>query len=259
MIFLQNAFLKVGLSDAGALCWLENVQDGWGNVIVSPAPGLFRAVLQWQQNWEHVAFPQEQTVCAEADTQQAWFRMHTLHTEEHDFDVSVTLHVQLDGDQLHMDAAVENRSEAMITDVYFPCVGEIRSLGDGEPTLLWPQHAGRRITHVGRYLAQRDDFDRRHQISMTYPGGYSGGASMSWMMLEDRHNALYFGSHDARFHATMLRAVGDEAEEGFLTLEFDKLAMICPGKTWQGPENVLMLYTGSWQRGASVYRKWADT
>ncbi|HML49675.1 MAG TPA: hypothetical protein PKE04_23305, partial [Clostridia bacterium] len=100
MISLRNDVLRADFTDQGALIHLENVRDGVGNIIAVPASGLFRMVLQWGDNWEHAVLPQEQAVTASGNDSETWFRLDRVHTEERDFDVSVTLHARLDGDGL---------------------------------------------------------------------------------------------------------------------------------------------------------------
>ncbi|MEG0767987.1 MAG: hypothetical protein RR482_09740, partial [Clostridia bacterium] len=253
MKYLQNDVLRLGLDDHGALVWLENLRSGLGNVIQTPTDGLFRMVLQHGENWEDVVFASEQSCEVTVQDTSAKVMMHGLKTCDGMHDIHVTLTLRLEGTRMCFDAEIDNRADVLVTDFYYPRIGAIRTLGRGKPDLLWPQQSGERYTNIGQYLAEDDKSDSAHTLSITYPGM----ASMCWTALEDGDQCMYLGCHDPLFHAAALRAVGSERQD--VILEVDKLSFVRQGEVWKNPQSVLMLYTGSWRRGADVYAAWART
>ncbi len=253
MFTLQNDFLKTCFDGQGTLTHLENKQNGRGNVIARPEP-LYRVIYQLGDNWENVAYAQDQRTAVTQDGNTLTIRVTGLRSKDAVIDASLALTARLDGQQLIFNAEVDNRSDALITDFFYPRVGAIKTLGEGKIDLVWPFQSGQRITNVLERLAVTGDtFDGRFKLDMSYPGP----ASMCWMSLADGGQSLYLGSHDEKHHLTVLRALGSEADDA--TLEVDKLAFVKPGEAWTCPPSVLMLYQGDWKPGADCYAAWART
>jgi hypothetical protein len=151
---------------------------------------------------------------------------------------------------------VDNRDDALVTDVVYPQIGVIKSLAGGKPALLWPHECGQMVCNVGERLSdQTYAREEASALTLTYPGL----ASMQWMALVDGGQTLYLGGQDPLFHVTELRASGSQADRGAITLALDRFAFVKAGETWSGPETVLKLYTGSWHHGADAYIRWAAT
>ncbi len=250
MVTLSNAGLRCDLDQQGRIIWLENRQSSGGNIIKTPVD-LFKAVLHRGGNWEDVAFQDRQSITVSGGGDQARVVVHGMQTRMGLSDIDLTLTLALDGGQLVFGAEIANHSDATLNDFYYPCLGAIDSLGHGRPDLIYPDRGGVKYINVCETLADLDQYDSWQTIAAPYPWWLS----MSWMMLTDGDQCLYYGSHDDLFHACTLRAVGSDRRD--VTLEVDKMAFVKPGETWQAPAAVVSLYQGSWRQGADIYGQWA--
>ncbi len=252
MVKLENIALKACFDNNGAIVYLENKLDGRGNIIQRPE-SLFRLICQMNENWEHVVEAKDQKITVIEEADAVHFEMSRLCSRGGaDMEISARFSVQLAMDRLLFSATMENKSDAEITDFYFPRIGAISTLGVGKPDLIWPYESGQRVTNICEHLFDRGlNSDGPFVLSMSYPGL----ASMCWMGLADGDQSLYLGCHDDKHHVTLLRAIGSAAAD--TTLEIDTLAFVMPGETWTSPASVLMLYQGDWKRGADCYAQWA--
>ncbi len=252
MLELSNGILRLSLDEQGRLTALENLKTGKGNIINQPA-FLFRAILKNGENWEDVACAQNAEATVRLDGQQAVISVAALNTRMGRQEIAITLRLWLDGEQVHFGAEIANHSQTTVTDFFYPCIGEIRTLGEGKPGLLYPNYFGEYHTDICGELKGLSGWDSQHVITIPYP--YT--LSMQWMTLIDGDQCLYFSGRDDQFYASFLRAVG--SEEGGVTLEMNKLSFVEPGETWECPEYVMWLYEGTWQQGAAEYRDWANS
>lgn len=253
MVTLQNDALKAVFDARGTLVHLETLRNGRGNIIARP-DALFQAVYVLDDNWEQVAFAKGQVIEVSGETDAVAIHVRGLRSKDAFVEIDLLLRVTLEADRLVFTAEIDNRSDALLTDFCYPRIGAVTTLGCGKPDLLWPNEAGMRYTNIVEHLdGLGDRYDGRYTLSMSYPEL----ASMAWMGLEDGDQALYLGSHDDKFHLTLLRAIGSDDHDA--VLELDKLAFVKPGEHWACPPAVLMLYQGDWKRGADAYAVWART
>lgn len=250
MAFLKNDFVKLSVDERGRIDELSLA--GGHNVIARPAP-LFRAVMLKGENWECTALGEDQTLRVIQEEDAIRIQADRLSSRMGDLDISVEMTLRLDGDQIRFGSTLDNRSDATVNEWFYPCLGEIDTLEGGRPDLLFPRHLGERVRDVGAYLQNIRRRDGLHELSATYPGPMS----MQWMILEDGGTCLYLTGHDAKIHASALRAKGSEA--GGVTLEMNKMAFVRPGEKWVCPEYLARLYRGSWMEGAREYAAWASS
>lgn len=253
MAVLQNEHIRLAVDENGRLTHLERLFGGHGNVIETPADGLFRIVMKAGDNWEDVAFPKDQKHAVSMEGDTLHIAVKKLVTRDHTANVRVDMRIRLQGEQILFDASIENHDTVMVNDFFYPCIGRIKTLSGGKPDLLWPNCAGERLPDIGAHVGSLGDWDGEHVMSGTYPGLLS----MQWMSLVDQKECLYFAGHDALFHASVLRVAGSRDHD--ITLEMDKLCFVRPGETWECPPYVLWLYEGSWLKGAREYAAWAKT
>ncbi len=256
MYRLENACLSAEFDDRGRLTELACSEY---NVIDSPAADSFRLVFRKGGNWENVVFGHEQEFNTDLSGDELRFHAERLRCRDgSSAEIALTLVVKLTEDRLRFWAEIDNRDEdALITDFEYPNVGVIKSLGGGKPALLFPNQSGTRISNIGEYLSRRGP--SREQGNCTFSETYPGHASMQWMALEDSGYTLFLTSYDADHYVTAMNARGSTEDRGAVTLLFDKMAFVKPGEHWKYPEAALMLYQGSWRKGADAYVEWSRT
>ena len=252
MYTICNDFISLTLNDKAYLTSLENLKNGKGNVIARPRP-IFRAVLQNGENWEDVVFADNCDMSIAAEGECLTVQVNKVGTNMGEQDIRMTLTLRLDGEKVHCGAVIDNHSQTTLNDFFYPCVGAIKTLGEGKPGLLYPELYGEYHTDIISELSNAQNWDGWCELVKPYP--YT--LSMQWMTLIDGEQCLYLTGHDSLFHASSLRAVGGEEED--VTLEMGKLGFVEPGETWECPEYVMWLYEGAWQQGADEYRAWAST
>lgn len=252
VVTVENEWYLVSVDTYGRLVHLERKGSGYGNIIGHKVPSLFRAVLKQGANWEDVQGVEDQQF--EVFSQGAFLYVKTSHLYQRQIEVVLTLH--LDGSFLHFDADVSNNDTCMVTDVYFPCLGGIKTLKGGQPGLLWPDCTGQWMENVASHIGKQSEFGGTQLLSATYPGPLS----MQWMSLVDGDEVLYYAGHDELFHTSSLRVLSVEQDKDRLIgLESDKMAFVKAGEQWHHPECVVSLYQGSWREGADEYATWTKT
>ncbi len=252
MVSIRNEYLSLSLDEKGHLVELANHKAGGGNIIARPVP-LFHTILQNGNNWEEVAYADNAELTVSATGQQAFIRVSALNTRQSHFEMEITLTLSLVGERVLFDAEIVNPTDATVTDFFYPCIGGIRSLGAGAPSLLYPAGYGELHTDIIRELQTRVGRDTIMLLSGIYPFTLS----MQCMMLTDAEYCLYLAAQDPQFHIHSMLAQGSEA--GDVTLKMDKMIFVRPGQRWKNPQYTLWLYRGTWQQGAEAYRAWADT
>ena len=252
VITVENEWYTVSVDTYGRLIHLERKGSGYGNIIEGEGTPLFRAVLKQGDNWEHVqGVEDQQYVVTRKDS-----TLYITASQLYQANIGVVLTLRLDGPFLHFEADISNADTCMVTDVYYPCLGGIKSLKGGKPGLLWPDCTGQWIEDIGAHLAKENAFGGTQLMSATYPGPLS----MQWMSLVDGDEVLYYAGHDELFHTSSLRVLGtDQNGDRTIVLETDKMAFVKPDESWHYPECVVSLYQGSWREGANEYASWAKS
>jgi hypothetical protein len=149
MAVLQNEHIRLEVDEYGRLTHLERLSGGHGNIIETPADGLFRIVMKAGDNWEDVAFPRDQKYAVSSEGDTLHIAVEKLVTKDHTVNVHVDMRIRLSGEQVLFDASIENRDTVMVNDFFFPCIGRIKTLSGGKPSLLWPNCAGERLPDIG--------------------------------------------------------------------------------------------------------------
>lgn len=260
MYKLSNELITAEFDGLGRLTSLQKC--GGENIIAAPAEDSFQLVFCKGTDWENTAFGGKQVFEVMQGENSLSFRCGKLHTKRMDADISVTLKVALEGDQLVYTADIDNREDALITDFTYPFSGEVGSIGlDKVPALLWPNHCGAMVSNIGQYLDNLPPTweAHPHSLSITYPGGHSAGGSMQWMALTDGENTLSFSGRDEMFYASELRVIGGQKTHGTANMTLCRLPFAQKGEVWQSAPVLLTLYTGDWHRAAKEYRAWAET
>lgn len=250
MAVLSGQFLTLSVNERGQIDALY--LNGGRNMIARPV-GLFRAILRTGDNWEDVAFAEQQTPRISQGADTIVITADQLKTRDGVRDISVTMTIRLQNDRLTFDSEIRNASDSVVNEWIYPCIGTVETLEGGQPDLLFPRCIGERIVHVCDYLKSMDKREALHEISAAYPSPMS----MQWMLLEDGDTCLYLSGRDDLFYTGALRAKG--SDEGGVTLEMNKFGFVKPGETWVCPSYLLWPYRGSWMEAAREYADWAST
>ena len=84
-----------------------------------------------------------------------------------------------------------------------------------------------------------------------YPGKM---ATTNSFIIDGTDNGLYFGSHDKSFQITLHTAQANVADKT-VEMMMVKLPFLTEGKTFECGNFILAPYTGSWHKGADIYRE----
>ncbi len=165
-------------------------------------------------------------------------------------DVKLTLRVELDGERLVYTSELENHSGMYVTDLEFPRVGKLSSLGDGKPTLFISQQPGKLIHNIGETLS--NGWRHRENGSNTIKALYPGEAMLGFYALLDRTSSLFMTSLDPDFVACEQKLWGDPDDCGKMILSMCRFPCVADG-TYKNAPIALTLYKGDWHRGADEY------
>ncbi|MBQ8510369.1 MAG: hypothetical protein IJ493_10740 [Clostridia bacterium] len=265
MMLIENESLRLGLDESGRIVSLSGKSGGMTELIDTPAEDFFYMTLADTSAKdtckEILVWAHEQEVFASRTDTSADFRIERLKIDNGRddagwADISVTFHVTLDGENIIFNADIDNRTDLLITDFEYPRVGVIKSLGDGKPTLFWPDQPGKLYNNIGERLSSAwvHRENGSNQMKITYPGT----GMMGTCALLDRSNSLFLSIHDPDFIAAELKVIGDPDNRGAITLTVDKNLCIRRGK-FTTPPIQLKLYRGDWHHGAADYAAWMQT
>jgi hypothetical protein len=254
---IEDSQLKLSLDGLGRIVHLENKTSKYGNVIDHPSDGMFKMVAKRGGNWEDVVFPEKQTYQIKKTGNALLVTVSKIVTRDATSDVSLAMTISLNQGKLTFDAEIDNRQkDLMVTDFVYPQLGVIKTLGLGKPDLLWPNQSGEWCTNIGDMLSgMRDTREGAYTRSINYPGN----ASMQWMSLVDGEQCLYLSGRDSEFYSTILSVKGSKKSPGSITMTLNRLSFVKTNQKWKSPQSVMMLYTGSWRKGADDYSKWASS
>lgn len=257
---LENKFLRLSFDDGGRLISIKNNKSGGANIISTPANDCFMMTLADEKCKEIIVWGHEQTAEATFSEDTASFKFKRLKLDNGRADagfadISLTLYVKLDDENIIFTAGIENKTDMLITDFEYPRVGAIKSLGDGKPTLFWPEQPGRLYMNAGERLSNmtRHRENGSNCMKITYPGT----AMMGACALLDNTNSLFLTINDPDFISSELKVAGDSSDFGALTLIIDKHLCAKSGIISTAPIK-LHFYSGSWHKGAGEYAKWIE-
>ena len=258
MYTLKNKFLEAKLDDAARIVSLKR-RDG-GNILTRPVDEGFRAVLAFAEaeRLENVALGSRQKWRVRATKTRIEYAADRLSCSDgsradNAAACKVVLRVELSGEELVFTSEVQNGTDAYFTDLEFPRVGELKSLGDGIPVLFVPVQTGRAYADPGARLSKSD---AREQFSNAMNFVYPGPISMQWVALCGRKYCLALEGNDATFSASAFRVSGRLGGEGAMVLLYDRYVSVNPRAHAAHPPVKLKFYEGDWHRCAEEYAAW---
>ena len=258
-MILENSKLLAEFDEKARLVRLIDSSNGI-NVIEKPTDDAFRLILADDRCKENIVFGGAQDFRAEKQGDRLVFTTESLsidngRADSGKVDLTLSLCVTLDGDRLSFTAKIANQTDMRILDFEYPRLGVIKTLGDGKPTLFWPDQPGRFIYNIGENLSRRTP--NRENGSNTIKMSYPGPATLGLMALTDRSETLSVAIKDPDFIAAELKVVGDHNDIGAITLVVDKNLCMKSGEMTTAPID-MKLYRGDWHEAADDYREFID-
>ena len=198
-----------------------------------------------------------------------WEKVRSLHGGEHD--ISFRTSITLDDGKLTFGATVVNRSEFIVEYACFPCLGEI-SMPPGEEELgaLGAGSYMQRIPLMPKFAGRNDYYGTDH------PTANMGTPDTPFVLAAGSGKGLYAGCHEAQVRELVQFVFtvkpGVDLGDGYGCGEFAPGAgaarldlSVCsfvfagPGETREISPLVLAPYSGTWHRGADIYKEWRKT
>ncbi len=255
---LANEHIYLSLSADGRRFELGFAGQG---PTLSGERGLFDVMVGVGRRREWGIAPEEQTARVTRDGKALVARYAALHHAGTDHGVQLELRFTLEGDGVVCEARIDNQSDVVIEELWFPWVGPFRSLGpDPESdTLILPHGFGRRIKKPADYVEAQHTLymapDQKRVLACShYPGGTM---TMNWFGLYGGGKSLGLLSLDPTFQTTGLHLARDTST-GRLSAGFVRYPFLAR-ESWTAPRSVLRLHHGDWHADARAYRQWADS
>ncbi len=259
MYTLKNNFIEICLDDKARVVSLINLKKSKENIIVKPCDESFFINCKNCEDWEDHIISSDQQFEVTQDKNSINYHSEKIYALSGLKNISLTLSINLADEEVVFDANINNNEkDIVITDFEYPKVGVIKTIGDNEPSLLFPIQNGLRYDKVGSYLSSLPESreNRSNCIRTGYPGN---NGSMHWMALETKTETLFLQCRDNLHHSSEMRADGSREDKGAITLVFNILPFVKHAESWDAPSTHMMLYIGSWHKGADSYREWAKT
>ncbi len=222
--------------------------------------GLFDMMVGVGKRREAGIPPGEQTAKVTSDGKTLVARYEKVRYGGKDYNAQVELSFTLEAEAVVCEARLENKSDIVIEEFWFPWVGPFRSLGPDQEsdTLVLPHGFGRRVKNVAAYVEDQHTAymapDQKRVLACShYPGGTM---TMNWFGIYGGGKALGLLSLDETFQTTGLNLARDTST-GRLSAGFVRYPFLEKG-SWRSPRSVLRLHHQDWHADSRAYRKYAD-
>lgn len=191
-------------------------------------------------------------------------------------DVTVTMRIELAGEQIRFDLEVDNRTPYKIAEAWCPVVGGVNGIGAREDTQEMIPSAG---ASTGSNLFKQ--FVPACELGSPYPEvayGYPAVMSMPWGDIYNTKTGrgMYIGCHDDICRYKVLRfelqpGLGHRecgswplpGEAGNLpvgmVINWTQFPYSAPGEKYVAPPVILQFHDGDWHQGSKIFRKWYDS
>jgi hypothetical protein len=202
-----------------------------------------------------------------------------LRNERGEFNLGVTLWIELVGVDVQFRCEVRNGTPHQLGEVWYAMLGGMRGFGDGEDA----RDAEVLLPHATRFWQQpifRDFGNTRGQTLGTLSGehsfSYPGFMCMPWMSLfhPKRKRALYSAALEETPRVKAIRfaldpGLAEKRADGNwprpdevgdlplgLTMNWVHFPFTKPGDTFTSAPVVFRCHDGGWRESAAIYRKW---
>ncbi|MGD1041913.1 MAG: DUF6259 domain-containing protein [Sedimentisphaerales bacterium] len=261
IITLESDKIKLELTQAGQINSLYNKTTGT-EFFHTDKPTGWKVITSLGQWRGHPISDSMNVGCMHLTGNQAQIQFDGLIGDEQTrLDIILTLMYKLKGDQIELQARIDNRSPETVKEIWFPFVSGFKKITPqlmdhltlpmvigailDEPAKNLPY--GRFVTRAGGKFFTHDGWSH-------YPLPYPGVASMAWMDFFNQAEGLYLGVHDVHCPTTSLLARG-RTDLGDFQLGFGRYPFVLPGEQWESAIYILKLHTGDWHAGARCYRE----
>jgi len=185
-----------------------------------------------------------------------------------DINIVFIAKVRNDSNEIIFNIEVENNSENIVEEVWFPVICGLKGVGKPEETeLILPE---RRVMNPFANLPETGVSWEHGCISFHrwYPGY---GMSMQWIDFNSGSQGLYIASYDKSctltgFHMEKypeeglgLYALVNMPKAEGLHVSINKFPYLRPGNKWKSAEAIVSPHCGDWHIAADKYRAWALT
>ena len=283
-VILENESLRVGLDESTGAILAVFDKIGGINLITEPRLAEnFRLLLPMPKMEANYVLGMEQAAPdMEQEPEAATFHWAgPLTNERGEYDLDVTLRIQLQAENLTVSCRVHNDTVHDLAEVWFAMIGGMTGLAPGD--------AGRKTMALlpdANKLWQQNLFadfgNTRGQTLGVHTGEhgffYPGGMSMPWLSFYDvdQNRALYCAALEQTPRVKMIRfslepglaerRIGGnwprKEEVGDLPLglvmNWTHFPYTKPGDTFESASVVLQFHDGDWRDSAALYRKWFD-
>lgn len=183
------------------------------------------------------------------------------------FDLRVKVIIELEdgSDEFHMWIEIANNDKGQVTQIWFPWIKGLTTIGDGDDDLLaYPSAGGSLIPNPMDYFPHKgEDLEyhmwTRGRARTILAKPYPGRCSMQWMDIGCKDYGVYLAclNKEGDFLVPRVQKHLWEDEEN-LSLAMVKYPYINKGDTWTSPIYALSFHKGDWHIGADKYRNWLD-
>jgi len=284
MIRLENSYYAIELTaDRGTIVSLVDKAGGYDLIADPRLAGSFRLLLPLPGMESNYFDGIEQRLSGHEQTANSvkltW--NGPLKNERGEFDLGVTLWIELAGEEIRFRCEVRNSTEHKLTEVWYPVLGGLHGIGRAEERRATEALAPTTNTAWAQPLFT--DFGNTHGETLGVSGAehsfcYPGTLSMPWISLHNPANkrALYFAALEETPRVKLLRLAFDPGTaEGRIggnwprpeeVDDFPLGVSMCwthvpytkPGETFTGATMVLQAHAGEWRESAKLYRQWFD-
>jgi len=265
IIILENDELKLELTRNGQITGLYNKTTGT-EFLHTDKPTGWKVITSLGQWREHPISDFMNVGSVNLTGNEAQIRFDSLIGEEQTrLDITLTLMYRLKGDEIELQAQIENHSKETVKEIWFPFISGFKKITPqlmdhltlpmtigailDEPAKNLPY--GRFVTRAGGKFFACDGWPH-------YPLPYPGVASMAWMDFFNQTQGLYLGVHNVHCPTTALLARARTDLKDF-QLGFARYPFVLPSEKWESAIYTLKLHTGDWHAGARCYREFAAT
>jgi hypothetical protein len=263
IIALENDEIKLELTRNGQITSLYNKTTGT-EFIHTDKPTGWKVITSLGEWREHPIFDSINVGRVHLMGNQAEIQFDGLiGGEQTRLDITLTLMYRLKGDEIELQARIDNRSPETVKEIWFPFISGFKKIA---PQLMdhltLPMTIGAILDEpaknlpYGRFVTRAGGKFFAHEFWSHYPLPYPGVASMAWMDFFNQAEGLYLGVHDVHCPTTSLLARG-RADLGDFQLGFGRYPFVLPGERWESAIYTLKLHTGDWHAGARCYREFA--